>query len=90
MLLRVRLTPRGGADRIEGETPDASGRPLLRVRVSPPASGGAANAALVALVAKALGTPRTSVEVRSGHSSRVKTLFVRGEGLPGRVRALLA
>jgi uncharacterized protein len=38
--LTVRLTPRGGADRIDGWHADAEGRPVLKARVRPaPADG---------------------------------------------------
>lgn len=78
MRLTVRLTPRGGQDRIEGWSADASGRPLLKVRVAAPPVDGAANAALIALIAKALGRPRSAVTLASGESARIKTLDLEG------------
>jgi uncharacterized protein (TIGR00251 family) len=50
----------------------------LRVRVSAPPVRGAANAALVGLLADALGVPKSFVEIESGGSSRLKTLRVYG------------
>lgn len=78
MRLTVRLTPRGGQDRIEGWSADLAGRPLLKVRVAAPPVDGAANAALVALIAKALGRPRSAVTLVSGESARIKTLALEG------------
>ena len=49
--LAVRLTPRGGAPRIEGVA-DADGQPCLKVRVAAPPVDGAANAELVAFLAR--------------------------------------
>ena len=76
--LTVRLTPRGGADRIEGWGADAAGRPLLKVRVSAPPVEGEANAALEKLIAKALGLPRSAVNVATGQTARVKFLAIEG------------
>jgi uncharacterized protein (TIGR00251 family) len=50
----------------------------LRVRLNAPPVGGAANAALVALIAEALGVPKRDVEIIAGHASRRKTISVAG------------
>ncbi|MBX3529465.1 MAG: DUF167 domain-containing protein [Rhizobiaceae bacterium] len=77
--LWVRLTPRGGADRIDGEVADAAGATRLAVRVRAVPEKGEANNALVRLVAKALGVPAGAVTVVSGHTSRTKTLTISGD-----------
>jgi uncharacterized protein YggU (UPF0235/DUF167 family) len=71
--LRVRLTPRAGADRVDGI---ADG--LLRVRVSAAPVDGAANEALCRLLAREIGVPRTSVRVAAGATSRVKVVEIDG------------
>jgi uncharacterized protein YggU (UPF0235/DUF167 family) len=76
MRLAVRLTPRGGRDAIEGFTEDEAGRPVLKARVSAPPVEGEANAALVRLIAKALGVPRGAVRLVSGDTARLKLLEV--------------
>lgn len=76
--LAVRLTPRGGADRIDGWGDDAQGRPLLKVRVSAPPVEGEANAALEKLLSKALGLPKSAVTVASGQTARVKQVHILG------------
>ena len=73
-VLLVRLTPRGGRDAIDGWVSDAAGRALLKVRVAAAPTEGAANDALVALVAKALGRPKRSVRIAAGERARIKTL----------------
>ena len=78
MKLAVRLTPRGGRDAIEGFSEDEAGRPLLKARVSAPPVEGEANAALVKLIAKTLGLPRSAVRIASGETARVKVLEIDG------------
>ena len=69
----VRLTPRGGRDRIDGWAGD-----VLRVRVAAPPAEGRANEAMVRLVAKALGVPPSRVTLVSGTQSRTKLIEVDG------------
>lgn len=87
--LAVRLTPRGGAARIEGIA-DWDGHPVLKIRVSAPPVEGAANDALAAFLAKALGLPRSAVTLVAGERARVKRLHLRGAGLAARLSALAA
>jgi hypothetical protein len=74
MQFAVRVTPRSGRDAVEGWTADAAGRPVLRVRVAAAAAEGAANAAVIALLAKALGTPRSGLRLVAGPAARVKRI----------------
>lgn len=53
---------------------------MLRVRVSAVPDKGKANAAVVALLAKALGVPKSAVSVVSGETGRMKTLAIVGDG----------
>ena len=77
-LLRVRVTPNAGADRIEGSEIRDDGEAVLRVRVAAVPDKGKANAAVAALIAKALGVPKSAVSVVSGDTARVKTLEIVG------------
>jgi hypothetical protein len=85
--LAVRLTPRGGTARIEGVA-DWDGQPCLKVRVAAPPVDGAANDALAAFLAKALGLPRSAVTLLAGVRARVKRLRLAGSDLPVRLAAL--
>ena len=69
----IRLTPRGGRDRIDGW--DGT---LLRVRVAAPPADGRANESMIRLVAKALGVPPSRVTLVSGAQSRTKVVEVEG------------
>lgn len=74
----MRLTPRGGADRIDGWGEDDAGRRFLKVRVRAAPVEGEANAALEALLAKALGLPKGAVNVARGATVRLKQVAVKG------------
>lgn len=80
LVLFVRLTPKGGRDAVDGVEAGADGKPHLKIRVSAPPEDGRANAALVALLAKTLGVPKSSVSILSGQTSRIKQVAVAGEG----------
>lgn len=85
--LAVRLTPRGGRDAIDGWAIDADGRPYLKVRVASPPVDGAANAALIAFLAKSLKIPRSAVRLTSGETARIKRLELEGVDLADLDRA---
>lgn len=85
--LAVHLTPRAGRDALGGVREAAPGRPCLVARVTAPPAGGAANAALIALLAKALGVPKSAVTLTAGATSRLKTLEIAGD--PGCLAAAL-
>jgi len=78
--LTVRLTPRGGRDAIDGIDMLADGRCVLKARVRSPASEGEANAALIRLVAHALGVAPRAVALVAGNTARIKRLTIEGEG----------
>ena len=80
LALVVRLTPRGGGDRIDGVEQLADGRGVLKVRVRAAASEGAANAALIRLMAKTLGVAPRDVTLVAGATARLKRLKIAGAG----------
>ena len=71
----IRLTPRADRDAIDGV-----GDGVLRARVSAPPVDGAANTALIRLIASELKVPKGSVRIVSGESSRSKVISVDGVG----------
>jgi uncharacterized protein (TIGR00251 family) len=72
-VLRLRVQPRASRDAILGWQDG-----VLRVRVTAPPVEGAANAAVVALVAKALGVAPSTVRVVGGERGRDKRVRVAG------------
>jgi len=78
--LRVRATPGARADAIEGVVADADGHTCLKVRVRAAPEKGKANAAIEALLAQALGLPKSAVSVEKGGASRIKLVRIAGDG----------
>lgn len=88
----IRLTPKGGRDALDGIETLADGRPVLKARVRAAPTEGEANAALIALIAKALDVPRRTVTLAAGETSRIKRIVIDGDGaaLASRLQHLLA
>lgn len=76
--LAIRLTPGAASDRIDCWDVDPDGRPILKVRVRARPIEGEANAALLKLLAKTLGVPKSAVSLERGGQSRVKRIAVDG------------
>ena len=75
-LLAIRVTPRSTKPGIGGWRAAADGREELEVRVAEAPSDGAANEAVVKLLAKALGISRAEVRIVSGATSRHKRVAI--------------
>jgi uncharacterized protein YggU (UPF0235/DUF167 family) len=80
MTLHVRLTPRGGRDALDGVVTLSDGRAVLKARVRAVPEDGAANAALLGLLAHELGTARSAAALTAGHTARLKTIRISGDG----------
>lgn len=72
--IMVRVTPRGGRDALAAGTADHFAARLAAAPVD-----GAANVALVALVAAHFGVPRRDVALVGGATARIKRLRLIGE-----------
>ena len=78
--LFVRVTPNAGRDAIEGVELRDDGGAVLRLRVKAVPDKGRANAGVIAVLAKALGVPKSAIAVTSGDTARQKTLAIAGDG----------
>jgi uncharacterized protein len=76
---RVRLTPKGGRDHIEGWWTGSAGLTALKARVAAPPEDGKANTALIDLLARALEVRKADVRIASGAASRLKTIEIDGD-----------
>lgn len=90
VILHVRLTPKGGRDGIDGVTVGDDGKAVLAARVRAVPENGAANEALIALIAKALDVRRSAISLAGGGKSRIKALEIAGDAgmIETRLRAL--
>jgi len=86
MRLAVRLTPRGARSGLDGLVVGADGRVAVQLRVAAPPVEGAANAALVAYLAEALGLRRSEIRIVSGETARQKMVALAGDPVALRSR----
>ncbi len=83
MLITVRVIPRSRKNSVEWE------QNMLKVRLTAPPVDGAANEALIALLAERLAVPRLFISIIRGATSRQKTVEITGltmENLEQRIK----
>ena len=89
--LRIRANPRSARNAIKGimDLPDG---PALIIAITAPPADGAANAAIIQTLAKALGVAKSAVQILSGDTARIKRVGVTGDAaaLAARLSALAA
>jgi hypothetical protein len=71
--LKVKVEPRSSRKGISGIVGDA-----LKIRVSAPPVGGAANEELVEILSEEFSIKKTSIKIIRGHSSRDKVVEIEG------------
>ncbi len=81
---RVKVQPRANKNEIVGVQGDA-----LKVRITAPPVEGKANKMLIQLLAKHLAVKRNQVQIISGHTSRIKTIHVIGEGTEKKLQNII-
>ncbi|WP_411818848.1 DUF167 domain-containing protein [Hyphococcus sp. DH-69] len=72
----MRASPGAKANAVTGIWRGAGGEMRLSVRVTAPPDKGKANAAIVKLLAKSLGIPKSDLRVAAGETSRQKTVEI--------------
>lgn len=75
--LSVRVTPNAKANAIL-LSPDDAIAPQVQIRVTAPPEDGKANAAAIALLAKALGIGKSAISIVQGKTARNKLFEIRG------------
>jgi uncharacterized protein (TIGR00251 family) len=78
MLLAVRVTPRSGKNVLQWEEKDERGGAVLKARLTAPPVDGAANEALIALLAEQLHISKGAIRIVHGTSSRQKMVEITG------------
>lgn len=90
-LLAIRVTPKASASQITGLHAAADGSVSLAVKVTAVADKGRANKAVIDLLAKELGVPRSAFVIVRGETDRNKLLRLTGDAqaLAARLAALV-
>jgi uncharacterized protein YggU (UPF0235/DUF167 family) len=78
--LHLRVTPNAGRSAVEGIMVLADGHSVLKLRVAAPPDKNRANAALMTLLAATLGVSPSAISITAGHTARLKTLRIGGDG----------
>ena len=87
-MLELRVTPKSSQDAITGLHTAADGQLSLQLKVRAQPEKGLANKAVISVMAKALGYPKSALEIVSGETDRRKSLLIRGE--PGEIEKKIA
>ena len=74
MRLHLKVIPKSSKDRVVGWVGDR-----LKVQVTAPPERGKANAAVVDVLAGALGIPRSRVRIVAGETAPLKTVDIDGD-----------
>jgi len=74
LLVPIKAVPGASSDRIVGMLGER-----VKVRISAAPEGGKANAAIRAMVARALDIPLSEIEIISGRTGAMKTICVRSD-----------
>lgn len=69
IVLNVLVRPNAAANKVEGLHDG-----LLKLRINAQPVEGAANQAVIKLLSKSLGVPKTTIEIISGHTNKQKRL----------------
>lgn len=77
--LAVKVTPKASREAVGGLADLGEGKCALSVKVTAPADKGAANAAVIALLAKRLRMAKRDITLVSGDTSRQKVLHLAGD-----------
>ena len=85
-VIAVRVTTRSSKPGIRGWRTGADGREELEVHVAAAPTEGAANEAVIGLLAKALGVSRSELSILSGAASRHKRVSIPCQGDEARRR----
>ena len=84
--IAIRVTPRSARPGIRGWRADVDGREELEIHVAEAPADGAANDAVIRLIAKALGVSRSELSILSGATSRHKRVATPFEAQDARRR----
>jgi len=76
LFLHLRVTPKASRDEVTGMAANSAGQISLAVKVTAPPDKGAANKAVIQVLAKAMRVAKSSFQFASGETSRDKVIEV--------------
>jgi uncharacterized protein (TIGR00251 family) len=82
VIVTIKLTPKARGEGIDGIAEDLGPegpRSVLKLRVTAAPESGKANAAMIALLAKAWRLPKSAFAIVAGETSRLKRVRIAGE-----------
>ena len=79
VIIRTRVTPNAKKDIIECSEIRDDGLAYLKIKTRAIPEDGKANAAVIKIIAKAIGIPKSEIVIKSGHTSRIKILLVNAD-----------
>ena len=79
MIVRVRLSPNSSSCSVNGIMDAADGHKLLKISVNSVPEKGKANKELIEFIAKKLKLPKSTIEIISGDTERVKKVLISGK-----------
>ena len=88
LVLHLRVTPKAASDRIGEVRADAEGKEFVSVSVRAVPDKGKANEAVIKLLARHLGLPKSALSVVSGATDRNKVIAIEGD--PAALSLLMA
>lgn len=86
-ILYVKVSPKASKTAI-GSIEPGQFHPVLKVFVKEPALDGKANDAVIDLIAEHFKCQRRSVTMQSGHTQKLKTLFIEGISMDAMIQKL--
>lgn len=78
LVARIRLTPKASANKVGAVEQSVDGQNLLKVFVTAVPEAGKANRALLKLLSKAWGLPKSSMTIVQGLTDRNKVIEIEG------------
>jgi uncharacterized protein (TIGR00251 family) len=84
-VLAIKVLPRSATDKVVGRV---SSEPVeVQVKTTAPPDGGKANAAVIKLLARELGLPKSAIQIKRGQTARHKLLAI--DTTPGQLQSWL-
>lgn len=77
--MRVRINPNSSSCAVNGIMEAAEGSKMLKISIRAVPEKGKANKELIEFVAQKLKLPKSSLEIVSGETDRVKRILIRGK-----------